>query len=199
MSKLKTITYTEFIKLKPCWLETKEGNTKLKRIAKQRENWSAVDILNLDKVSYNDRIWAVTKADLISKRVLVLWSCECAEYALSLVKHPDERSVKAIKAARLYLDGKITLEELTAARAAWAAWAAAWAAASAAASEAAWAASEAAWAAAAWAASEAAWAAWAASEAAWAAEAKTRFIASLIKLIQDNDKPPQEIKWEELK
>ena len=174
MSKLKTITYTEFIKLKPCWLETKEGNTKLKRIAKQRENWSAVDILNLDKVSYNDRIWAVTKADLISKRVLVLWSCECAEYALSLVKHPDERSVKAIKAARLYLDGKITLEELTAARAAaraawaaWAAWAAAWAAASA--------------------------AAWAA----WAAEAKTRFIASLIKLIQDNDKPPQEIKWEE--
>ena len=187
MSKLKTITYTEFIKLKPCWLETKEGNTKLKRIAKQRENWSAVDILNLDKVSYNDRIWAVTKADLISKRVLVLWSCECAEYALSLVKHPDERSVKAIKAARLYLDGKITLEELTAARAAaraaWAAWAAAWAAASAAASEAAW----------------AAWAAWAASEAAWAAEAKTRFIASLIKLIQDNDKPPQEIKWEELK
>ena len=164
MSKLKTITYTEFIKLKPCWLETKEGNTKLKRIAKQRENWSAVDILNLDKVSYNDRIWAVTKADLISKRVLVLWSCECAEYALSLVKHPDERSVKAIKAARLYLDGKITLEELTAASAA---------------------------------ASEAAWAAWAASEAAWAAEAKTRFIASLIKLIQDNDKPPQEIKWEE--
>lgn len=168
---MKTITYKEFVKLRPCWLEDEDGKARLKRYAQKRVNWSAIDILKLDRVSYDDRIWAVAKADLISKRVWVLWSCECVKTALALIKNPDERSIKAIEATWLYLDGKITFDELMAAsEAARAASAAAWAAASEAA---------------AWAASAAGiWAT--ARAAAWAAAEKKQ-IAALIRLIETED------------
>ena len=201
---MKTITYDEFIKLRPCWLNDSAGRARLKRYAKQRENWSAVDILKLKRVSYTDRIWAVANANLISNRVWQLWSIECAEYALSLIAAPDERSVCVVMAARLYLDGKIKLIELDAARsaaraaeeAASAAARSAKTAASAAARSAASANAAAAWTAraAAEAAKAAAWAAawaaraaaWAAAEAAWAAKAaaEKQFVDSLIRLLE---------------
>ena len=97
-------------------------------------------------------------------------ACYFAETALTVAKIKDERCWNAFKVKRLWLKGKVTDEELAAARDA--AWAVAWAAAS----DAAWAAAWAAARAAAWAAaSDAAWAAaWAAasdaaSAAAWAA------------------------------
>lgn len=74
-----------------------------------------------------------------AEKVLRTWACDCAERALKRADVKDERSWNAIKIARLYNEGKVTKEELDAAKdaavgaaveAAWAAeWAAAWAAA----------------------------------------------------------------------
>ena len=71
-------------------------------------------------------------------------ACYFAETALTVAKIKDERCWNAFKVKRLWLKGKVTDEELAAARDA--AWDAAWAAASDAAWDAAWAAaSDAAW------------------------------------------------------
>jgi hypothetical protein len=89
---------------------------------------------------------------------LRLFACDCAEEACRVAKCTDDRSLTAIRVARLYAEGKATKDELAAA------WAAAWDAARDAARDAAWAAArDAAWAA----ARDAAWAA--ARDAAWAA------------------------------
>ena len=156
---MKSISLEEFKGFRPCWLETAEGARRLEEIGSRKKRWTAMDILDLpeSEVSAEDKIWAVTKAELIEEEKLHEFVCRCAEEALKLVKDPDPRSVAAIEAKRKWLKGEITDEELVAA------WAAAWAAARAAA----WtAASDAAWAAAMAAACDAALAA------AWAAARK---------------------------
>jgi len=66
-----------------------------------------------------------------NERTARLFACDCAERALALVTDPDDRSVDAIRVARLYADGKATDKELFAAwSAASAAVSAAWAATS---------------------------------------------------------------------
>ena len=145
---MKSISLEEFKGFRPCWLKTAAGARKLEEIGSRKERWTAMDILGLpeSEVSAEDKIWAVTKTEIIEEEKLHEFACRCAEDVLKLVKDPDPRSVAAIEAKRKWLKGEITDEELVAARAA--ASAAAWAAARDAAWDAAWdAASAAAWAA----------------------------------------------------
>ena len=137
---MKTVTVEQFKKFRPCWLETAEGRAKLARIAAIRDEWTALDVLNLPNVSAADKLWSVLREEFIDAPILHEFACRCAEYALSFVDNPDPRSIAAIEAKRKWLRGEITDKELDAARAAAGAAprAAAWAAASAAARNAAW-------------------------------------------------------------
>ena len=132
---MKTITLEKFKTFAPCWLKTEEGREKLEEIGRKKERWTALDILELEEVSTEDKLWAVLREELIEAPVLHEFACRCAEEALKLVKNPDPRSVAAIEAKRRWLRGEIGDEELEAARDA--AWAAARDAASAAARDAA--------------------------------------------------------------
>jgi hypothetical protein len=153
---------------------------KIRRLAAGRGRWTALDVLALDAVPIDDRLWVVLRPELLPGRVARLWACWCARSTplpdgrTTWDLLGDPRSRAAIEAAERFARGEATAEELAAAWfAAWAAaraaaWDAAWfaarAAARAAACDAAW---DAAWDAARDAARAAAWdAAWAA---AWAA------------------------------
>ena len=152
---MKTVTVEQFKSFRPCWLETAEGRKRFARISAIRNEWTALDVLNLPYVSAQDKLWSVLREEFIKAPILHEFACRCAEYALSFVKNPDPRSIAAIEAKRKWLRGEISNDDLTAA----------WAAAARAAADAA------ARAAAAWAANAAAnAAAWAAAcDAAWAA------------------------------
>ena len=115
---MKTVTYNEFLTWNPCWQETPEGRRKLRYYAQKRERWSALDILNLNRVPAKDRLWAVLREELIDAPILHEFACRCAEMALELIPEPDPRSVAAIEAKRKWLRGEITDEELAAAEAA---------------------------------------------------------------------------------
>ena len=153
-----TVTVEQFEKFGPCWLEDEAGRKKFRLLAKIRNEWTALDILNLPDVTSEDKLWAVLREEFIPAEILHEFACRCAESALSLIDSPDPRSVAAIAAKRAWLKCDIADEQLAAA---WdaardAAWAAAWAAARDAARDAAWVAARAA----AWdAARDAAWAA----------------------------------------
>ena len=152
---MKTVTVEQFKSFRPCWLETAEGREKFARIAAIREEWTALDVLNLPDVSAQDKLWSVLREEFIEAPTLHEFACRCAEYALSFVESPDPRSIAVIEAKRKWLRGEITGAELyaasdaaqaaaqDAARAAWdavqdAAWYAACAATTAAAQDAAW-------------------------------------------------------------
>ena len=139
---MKTVTPEQFKEFGPCWLETAAGRQRYARVAAMRDEWSALDVLALDGVSNEDKLWAVLREEFIDAPVLHEYACRCAEYALTFVREPDSRSIAAIEAKRKWLRGEISNDDLTAAWAA-AAWAAAnadaWAA-NAAANAAAWAA-----------------------------------------------------------
>lgn len=132
---MKTVTVEQFKSFRPCWLETAEGRAKLARIAAIRDEWTALDVLNLPDVSADDKLWSVLREEFIDAPILHEFACRCAEYALSFADNPDPRSIAAIEAKRKWLRGEITNKELYAAdAAAWdAAWNAAWNAARAAA------------------------------------------------------------------
>ena len=141
---MKSITYEEFLEFEPCWLKTEGGVARLKKIGARKERWTALDILALDDVDAEDKLWAVLREELIDARILHEFACWCAEDALSHVENADERSWNAIKVKRAWLRGEASDAARAAERsavldAAWsAAEAAAWSAARAAAWSAAW-------------------------------------------------------------
>ena len=119
---MKSVTLEEFKKFGPCWLKNEEDAKKLEEIGRRKEQWTALDILDLpdEEVSSSDKLWAVLREELIDASVLHEFACRCAEEALKLVDNPDPRSVAAIEAKRKWLRGEIGDHELKAARdAAW--------------------------------------------------------------------------------
>ena len=113
---MKTVTVEQFRKFGPCWLETVEGREKLARIAAIKNEWTALDVLNLPDVSAQDKLWSVLREEFIEAPILHEFACRCAEYALSFVEGPDPRSIAAIEAKRKWLRGEITDAELDVAR-----------------------------------------------------------------------------------
>lgn len=115
---MKSITYEEFLKFKPCWLKTEGGAARLKKIGARKERWTALDILALDDVDAEDKLWAVLREELIDARILHEFACWCAEDALSHVENADERSRNAIKVKRAWLRGEANDAARSAARSA---------------------------------------------------------------------------------
>ena len=113
---MKTVTVEQFRKFGPCWLETAEGREKFARIAAIRNEWTALDVLNLPDVSVQDKFWSVLREEFIEAPILHEFACRCAEYALSFVEGSDPRSIAAIEAKRKWLRGEITDAELDVAR-----------------------------------------------------------------------------------
>ena len=71
---MKSVTLEEFKKFSPCWLEDKENAKKLEEIGRRKEQWTALDILDLpdEEVSSSDKLWAVLREELIDAPVLMM-------------------------------------------------------------------------------------------------------------------------------
>lgn len=125
---MKTVTYEEFLKFDPCWLDEDGGAERIKSYFDRfGGKMSALDVLNLDDVSEVDKLWSVLREEFIPAPILHEFACVCTEYALSLIENPDPRSIKAIEVKRAWIRGEATNEELDAAwDAAWDASDAAW-------------------------------------------------------------------------
>ena len=171
---MKTATVSDLLSWNPCsdWSEDR-----IRSVAGDKAQWTALDVLAMEAVSPVDRLWVVLRPQLIDESVLHELACRFVEETLPLYEsqYPGDTSPRdAIAAKRAWLRGEITDEQLAwAAAAADAAW---WAAAmSARAAEAAWLAARSAW----WAAATdgAAAAAAAADEAWWAAVMSARAAA----------------------
>ena len=128
---MRTVTIEQFMEFDPCY-----SKDKIKKIAGDKAEWTALDVLRLDVVPASDRLWAVLREDFVDAPIMHEFACRCAEKALSRVEKPDPRSVEAIAVKRAWLRGEATDDELSAA---WsAARSAAWDAARSAARSAAW-------------------------------------------------------------
>jgi len=165
---MKKITVREIMKFGPCDRYNVFTVFKLIKFGK-----TPLEILDLP-ISKSDKFWLLLRPEYISERNLHLLACNFVQEVVHL--NSDSSVQAAIDAKRLWVDNKITDEELKiASAAAWvaaatAARAAAWVAAAADAAAATTAARAAARAAASAAARAAAWAAWDAA-AAWVAAA----------------------------
>lgn len=113
---MKTVTVEQFKSFRPCWLETVKGRKRFARIAAIRNEWTALDVLNLPDVSAQDKLWSVLREEFIEVPTLHEFACRCAEYSLSFVASPDPQSIATIEAKRKWLRGEITDTELYAAR-----------------------------------------------------------------------------------
>ena len=122
---MKTVTVEQFMTFNPC---SKYDENTIKKIAGRKKRWSALDVLKLDFIPAQDRLWAVLREEFIDVPILHEFACRCAEGVLKQMDNPDPCSVAAIEIKRKWLKGEATDEELTAARdaARAAAWDAAW-------------------------------------------------------------------------
>lgn len=113
---LPLVTPAQFRKFKPCWLDDAEGRARFRRVAAQRTEWNALDVLDLEDVSARDKLWSVLREAFLPPMLLHEFGCRCAEYALSIVENPDPRSVEAIRVKRRWMTGAATDDELRFAR-----------------------------------------------------------------------------------
>ena len=113
-----------------------------KNLIKHYPNWegTALEFLDLEHISVEDKQWLFLREEYIPKRELHLYACFCAEQVLHIFEkeYPDDkRPREAIEAKRLWLDGKISDDALDSAwdsarASAWdSVWASGWASASA--------------------------------------------------------------------
>ena len=118
---MKTVTYEEFLKFAPCWLKYEDGAERIKAYFDRfGGRMSALDILTLDDVSAEDKLWSVLREEFIPAPILHEFACVCAECALTLIDNPDPRSIKAVEVKRAWMCGEATDEELATTRdAAW--------------------------------------------------------------------------------
>jgi len=106
---MKTLTISDIRDLKPCY----DPATKV------AEDWqgTVIDILRLENVPKQDRIWVVTH--FLGDKTNRLFAVWCAREALSRIKNPDPCSITACDVAERFAHGDATVDELrTAARAA---------------------------------------------------------------------------------
>ena len=124
---MKKITVREIMKFGPCDRYNIFTVFKLIKFGK-----TPLEILDLE-ISKSDKFWLLLRPKYISERQLHLLACDFAQEVVYLNSDPGVQA--AIDAKRLWIDGKITDEELkkarAAARAAYAATYAAYAAAAA--------------------------------------------------------------------
>ena len=107
-NKMKKITVEEIMKLDPCYTEEKVKDL----IGKGK---TPLEILDLP-ISKSDKFWLLLRPKYISEKRLHLLACDFAQDVAHM--NPDPRVQAAIDAKRLWIDGKITDEELKKARAA---------------------------------------------------------------------------------
>ena len=119
---MKTITYEDFVSFNPCWLtddeERDEHADQLAGYRAMRDEWSALDILRLDEVDAEDRLWLVLREELIDAPILHEFACRCTDRAIARIEMTNSRSVEAIEAKRKWLRVEISDDARAAASAA---------------------------------------------------------------------------------
>lgn len=100
------------------------------------ENWSGtiLDIVSIDEIPWEDRLWVVMRDNLVSDKLMRLFAVWCARQVQHLMD--DERSLKALDVAEAFANGQASWGTLASAWSAaredaWndagaAAWSAAW-------------------------------------------------------------------------
>lgn len=122
MEDLALVTSEQFGALFTCWPGAEELCARFRRVAAMQAEWNALDVLDLEDMSVRDKFWLVLRPQFLPPMLLHEFACRCAEWALSLVENPDNRSVEAIRVKRRWMTGDATDDELRAARrAAWSA------------------------------------------------------------------------------
>ena len=93
---------------------------KILRLSRGKTEMTIEEIIELQHVPAEDKLWLLLKEEIIPARTLHEFALWCAETVLTKANVTDERSWNALKVKRLWLDGKATDKELDAARhAAW--------------------------------------------------------------------------------
>ena len=111
---------TTLNKIRACGPCTSGWRTLIKHLGEDFDPDAEINLLTiLESNGVADMLWTLRATDQDSKRIASQLAIEFAEQALPIFekRRPnDERPRKAIHAARDYLDGKISLEELQACR-----------------------------------------------------------------------------------
>ena len=103
---LKIFTIEDIRSWKPCYDPSRH----------LAESWSGtvVDLLKINAISPQDRLWVVCREELISAKTLRLFAVWCARQVEHLMT--DERSIAALVVAEKFAHGEATKVELAAAR-----------------------------------------------------------------------------------
>lgn len=123
---MKTVTLEQFLTFSTYWLDEEDSKERLREIGLRENEWTALDVLALEEVSADDRLWTVLREDFLSKNTLYEFALLCAEHTLTIAKVTNERCWNAIKVKRAWVRGEASDDELDTARhaaktAAWAA------------------------------------------------------------------------------
>lgn len=109
---MKTVKLEKLLTFNTYWLDEEDSKERLREIGLRKNEWTALDVLALEEVSADDRLWTVLREDFLSKNTLYEFALLCAEHTLTITKVTDKRCWDAIKVKRAWIRGEATDDEL---------------------------------------------------------------------------------------
>ena len=100
------MTIKEFMEFKPCYSEEQ-----IRKIAGEKEEWTALEILRLDSVSAEDKLWAVLRPEFLDDTTFQMFAEWCAQQC----KQTDPVCIARIEVEKRYAQGMATEAEVEAA------------------------------------------------------------------------------------
>ena len=109
---MKTVKSAQFISL----FEPDYNEEDVKNLTGGKEEMTALEILELDKIRAGLRLWVVLREEFLDASILYEFICRCVEETFLLVDEPDKRSMAAVTALRKFIRKEISETELSEAR-----------------------------------------------------------------------------------
>jgi hypothetical protein len=115
-NQILSVTVEDVLAWEPCGPDEDQ----IRALASARERWTARDVLREARISPGDRLWVVTRPELLADRVMHEFGCRCAERVLPIYerRYPEDQRLRtAIDTKRRWVRGEVSDEHLDITRA----------------------------------------------------------------------------------
>ena len=109
---MKTVTFEQLMKFNAPFLYNVKEKRRLWEITSHKKEWTALDVLALEEVNMDNRLWAVFRYNLVDRDIIYEFECLCAEHALTIAGITDKRFWNVIEVKRAWMRGEATVDEL---------------------------------------------------------------------------------------
>lgn len=113
---MKTVTLSQFKKLNRSWIKKNGGKQILKEIQKKKASWTALDVLNMEHLTSNEKLYILLREEFVPDEILHKFALACVDHAfevLGIDEISEPLCFYAMEAKKMWLRHEISSDDLS--------------------------------------------------------------------------------------